>query len=208
MKVEAYGVSGIKGFSRFWKSYEFDTKELPLFLGEVPVIDCSCYKLPPREYLETVGGECARKIRPMRGSKNGIASIYGTGLVHDYLYAMAFKHGKRFGEFCRRTGKRFIAIKTSQNATFESHSGVRNLMHSNFRDGLEDGLSGLDWRQRFDSEQWRGFEVDFEVFQGRFSYDEFSSIICLNLTGLDDERKKALCDLASEAASVRDLELV
>ena len=184
------------------KVYEIDMDSLPSMFGRTPIGNSNWYKSPPSDRLVSNYSETS-DICPMRGSRRGIECIEGSGMAASYQYFMAKKSGIRFARWCKKTGKRILAIRTKRPVN-HWHWRCHQLMNSDFLDGFARGYTGL---LKFDQSvglcRYQKENGDFDaVFLQRDWYEgdfcKGSAIYLLNLTGLSDEIKSSIIDMCDE----------
>ena len=101
----AYAAKNQKGYVSFHEDIEI--KEMPALIGEVPIGYSDWYKNPANEYL-CIRGSDRQDIRPLKGSKRGIACKYGNTRKYEYEYETAEKMGAKFYKWSKKTGKRIF----------------------------------------------------------------------------------------------------
>jgi len=107
------GVETLGGFSSWHRSIDnedtIECSKLPVNLGFTPIGLKAWYKNPPPETFVFFDDD-RRDICPMKGSKRGIGLSSYDKRIYAYDYKTAEKLGRRFGSWCRKTGKRFLVM--------------------------------------------------------------------------------------------------
>lgn len=193
---------------------KIDTDNLPEVVGGVPIGRKSWYKSPPLEQITVVGESRFNDsgLCPMRGSKAGIASLEFSGRVMAYDYYFAEWAGRRFGEWTKRTGKRVLVVSSKKPRSEMGHHACDRIVRENLNDGFRFGMHGVkSIREAWD----KGIDLYEDSHECQFiqrhewrggSLIGCSSFICLNLTGLDDQKRKSLVDMANNLSSIEAIQ--
>lgn len=193
---------------------KIDTEALPEVVGTTPVGKRSWYKSPPSERLTLEGEDrfSDSDLCPMRGSKAGIASLEFSGRVAAYDYYFAEWAGRRFGQLAKRTGKRVLVVSSKKPRADIGHHACERIVKEKLDQGFRLGMYGI----RSVREGWRkGLDIDMREHMCEFVQRQewragsllgCSSFICLNLAGLDSQKRNTLIDMAHNAASIEAIQ--
>ena len=194
-------------FMKFAEPIEFDG-HLPGSLGETIIGDADWYKDPPKERLCTTSKDTQSRFCPMRGSKRGISLTEYSGRVKAYDYYFSYWAGKRFAQWCKRTGRRMRILNTDKMRLETGHHVSDKVVHSEFNRGFTNGLCDDD-RLHYFTEGNSEPHVKTIQLKSQMRNGEIkgcSPVICLNLTGLSDENLRTILRITNDFAEVESLE--
>lgn len=179
--------------------------DAPFLIGKTPIGLVSWYKYPPRERLfkdsDDLGKPLDTEYCPMRGSRAGIEAFEGTGRALAYKYYFAEWCGRRFAKWSKKTGKRTLVIKTKRDAMDTGHRRCDDIIQEDLRHGFDSEMHGQNHYKEFPD---CAFIQMKDMRHGRIN--GLSSIICINLVGLDEAIARSVCDMAVHAASIEAIE--
>lgn len=175
-------------FIKFKKWSRRESKGYPTLIWGVPAGLESWYASPPRaEFIDDGSRWFKDKICPMRGSIVGITSQNPLWRDGGYQIVMARKYGKRFANWCERTGKSFIVLKGKPCFLDTDDNWILGRSFSSFENGFSRTNYGRGRPVSFFKDDNRHlvaiFIGDFTIFADRFKMTSDQKISFNSLIG-------------------------